>query len=512
MAEKIIIFDTTLRDGDQASGFHMLKHEKLELAKQLAKLGVDVIEAGFAASSQGDFDSIREIAKIVGTKEGPIICSLARTIDSDIELAAKAIEPAYKKRIHTFIATSDVHIKEKFKKNRNWVIETAVNAIKKALQYVDDVEFSCEDFARTDPDFTLEVVEAAINAGAKTINLPDTVGWLTPDESYNKVKYVLDKIKEKGLNAVFSVHNHNDFGMATATTIEAIRAGVRQVEVTINGIGERAGNTSLEEIVAILKTKKIAECNIKTKYIGETSKLLSKLTGIYPQPNKAIVGKNAFAHEAGIHQDGVIKGRETYETMNPEDFGVESLLTFGPRSGRNALKMKYKKLGISLNEEEFNQISKKFKQISDNKKEIDDADLILALKNELYIPIHYKFVSYHPLETNIKFESVVNLDIGGKLKSVKEKGNGLIDSAIKAVRELIENESMELKDFKSNSIGAGSDSIGETKLTVSKNGWVVKGHSLDSDVVTSAIQAFLDAADRIKYIEDYFSNVKRSAQ
>jgi len=299
---RAIIFDTTLRDGEQSSGFHMLPEEKLQIAKQLSKLGVDIIEAGFAISSPGDFESINQIAKEVGTPDGPIICSLARAVEEDVEAAAKAIEPAHKKRIHTFIATSQIHIEGKFKKTKEWVIEQAVKAIKKAKTYVDDVQFSCEDFGRTDKDYTVEVVTEAINAGATTINLPDTVGWLTPSECYEKVKYVIEKIREKGLDAIFSVHNHNDFGMGTATSIEAFKAGARQIECTINGIGERAGNTSMEEIVAILKERNIGKTNINTQLIGESSKLLSKITKIYPQPNKAIVGKNAFAHEAGIHQ------------------------------------------------------------------------------------------------------------------------------------------------------------------------------------------------------------------
>lgn len=503
MDEKIIIFDTTLRDGDQASGFHLLKEEKIELAKQLAKLGVDVIEAGFAASSEGDFQAVNEIARIVGTPNGPIICSLSRAIDNDIELAAKAIEPAAKKRIHTFIATSDIHIKDKFKKDREWVIERAINSVKKAKSYVDDVEFSCEDFGRSDADYTVEVILEAIKAGATTINLPDTVGWLTPIETYEKVRYVIDKVRAKGLYAVFSVHNHNDFGMATATSIEAIRAGARQVEVTVNGIGERAGNTSLEEIAAILKTKKIGETGIKTEFIGETSKMLSRLTGIYPQPNKAVVGKNAFSHEAGIHQDGIIKGRETYETMDPKDFGVESILTFGPRSGRNALREKYKRLGIIIDEEKFEEISKRFKKIADCKKEIDDADLLLAMKGDKDITKHYKLISYNSVHLNGNFGCIVELEINGTRERVYEEGDGQIDSAIKGVRKAIRDEELELIDFNSRSIGRGSDSIGETRVVVLKNRFEVKGYSSDKDVVRSAIEAFIDAANRMRYIGDY---------
>lgn len=502
MADKIIIFDTTLRDGDQASGFHLLKDEKLEIAKALAKLGVDVIEAGFAASSSGDFEAINEIAKQVGTKDGPIICSLSRAVDSDIDIAAKAIEPACKKRIHTFIATSQIHIDEKFKKTREWVIEKTISAVKRAKSYVDDVEFSCEDFGRTDPDYTVDVVCAAIAAGATTINLPDTVGWLTPDECYKKVKYVIDKVREKGFNAIFSVHNHNDFGMATATTIESIRAGARQVEVTINGIGERAGNTSLEEIAAILKTRKIGETNIKTELIGLTSNLVSRFTGVYPQPNKAIVGKNAFSHEAGIHQDGIIKGRETYETMDPKDFGVESILTFGPRSGRNALRRKYEKLGLNFSDEEFNVIASRFKLLADNKKEIDDADLILSLKDEKTIPEHVKLIFYNPIHKESLFECELDLFIDGKNIKIYEQGNGQIDAAIKCITNAINDCNIILKDFKVQSLGTGSGSIGVSQVVVIKNSWEVKGNSKNSDVVTASINAYIDAINRIKYIEE----------
>ncbi|VVB77962.1 2-isopropylmalate synthase [uncultured archaeon] len=503
--KRITIFDTTLRDGDQASGFHLFREEKIEIAKQLSKLGVDVIEAGFPASSQGDYDSVSEISKIIGTPEGPVICALSRAIDSDIEKAATAISSAYKKRIHTFIATSDIHIEDKFKKSRDWVIEQAISAVKKAREYVEDVEFSCEDFGRSDSDYTVDVVSAAILSGASTINLPDTVGWLTPSESYEKVKYVIETVRKRGLDAIFSVHNHNDFGMATATTIEAIRAGARQVEATINGIGERAGNTSLEEIVAIIKTRKLGECNVRTEHIGETSRLLSRITDIYPQPNKAIVGKNAFSHEAGIHQDGMIKGRETYETMNPSEFGVESVLTFGPRSGRNALREKYKQLKISINDNEFDEIVERFKGLADRKKEVDDSDLILAIKNEKQIPVYYKLVSYNPVHVNGNFVSIVELESLGKRERIYEEGDGQIDSAIRGVRKLTRKEELQLTDFNSRSIGRGSDAIGETRINVTKNGWEVKGYSQNSDVVRSAIESFVDAVNRMKYIEDYFN-------
>jgi len=506
--EKIIIFDTTLRDGEQASGFHLFPEEKLKIAKQLAKLKVDVIEAGFPASSPGDKKSVYEIAKQVGTKDGPIICALARAIDKDIEEAAQALQPAFKKRIHTFIATSKEHIESKFKKDKQWVTEQAVNAVKKAKSYVDDVEFSCEDFGRTDKDYIVEIVYEAIEAGASTINLPDTVGWLTPSEAYEKIKYVISKVKEKlkdeAKEIVFSVHNHNDFGLATATSLEAIRAGVRQVECTINGIGERAGNTALEEIVAILKTKNLGSCNINTKLIGETSKLVGQLTKVFPQPNKAIVGKNAFAHEAGIHQDGVIKKAITYETMDPLDFGVESVITFGPRSGRNALRKKYNELNIPLDEGKFQEVAKIFTEIADFSKEIDDAELIRALKNGEEIPKHFFLISYCP-EIKEKCKIELKIKIENEIKTIEGEGNGQVDAAINAIKKLL-HENVNLEDFNVTSKGPGSDAIGFTRVIVSKNNWKIIGKNEDTDIIKSSINAFLDACNRLRYVEDFFKN------
>lgn len=508
--EKIIIFDTTLRDGEQASGFHLFTEEKLQIAKQLAKLGVDVIEAGFPTSSPGDKKAVYEIAKQVGKEDGPVICALARAVDKDIDDAAEAISPAVKKRIHTFIATSDIHIDEKFKKDKGWVMQRAVEAVKRAKSYTDDVEFSCEDFGRTDRDYTVDVVCKVIEAGATTINLPDTVGWLTPEEEYEKVKYVIEKVKERMgkevSGVVFSVHNHNDFGMATATSIEAIRAGARQIECTINGIGERAGNTALEEIVAIIKSRKIAECNIKTELIGETSKLVSKLTKVIPQPNKAIVGKNAFAHEAGIHQDGVIKKTSTYETMDPADYGVESVITFGPRSGRKALGAKYANLNISLSEDEFQKVASTFIKIADISKEIDDADLIRVLHGGEEVPKHLELISYHP-EINESYKVELRIKVDGEEKYISGKGNGQIDAAINAIKSLLKND-IKLDDFQVSSIGPGSDAVGYTRIQVSKNNWKVLGRSEDTDIIKSSIESFIDACNRIKYIQEYFDSLQ----
>jgi len=376
MNNKISIFDTTLRDGDQSPGFQFFPSEKLVMARQLAKLGVDVIEAGFAGSSKGDYEAIKKVAEEVGTKDGPVICSLCRTVEKDIEFAAKAVERAYKPRIHTFIATSDIHIERKFKKDRNWVLETAQKSVALAKKYVDEVEFCCEDFGRTDLDFAVVVAETAIGAGAGIINLADTVGYLYPDESEFRVKYVIERINKKGLYPVFSVHNHNDLGMATANTIMGIKAGASQVHVTVNGIGERAGNASLEEVVVAMNLKQLGKCNIYEKYIKETSNLCSEFTGVGISKNKAIVGENAFSHEAGIHADGIQKDPSTYEILSPEKLGCERRIIFGVRSGRNGLKWKYGTLGFSFDEGTFEKIFESFKEFGDTHKIVRDTDLI----------------------------------------------------------------------------------------------------------------------------------------
>lgn len=504
MTNKIIIFDTTLRDGDQASGFHFLKDEKLLVARQLARLGVDVIEAGFASSSPGDYESVYLIAKEIGKAGNPTICSLARAKDSDIEIAARALEPAYKPRIHTFIATSDIHIEDKFKKSRQWVIDTAANAIRKARGYVYDVEFSTEDFSRSDLNYIVEVVAEAIKAGAGTINLPDTVGFFSPNESYEKVRYVINKLNELGLNAIISVHNHNDLGMATANTLEAIRAGARQIEVTMNQMGERAGNTSLEQIIAAVKVKGIGEVGLDTKLIGETSRLVSRLTGIYPTPNTPIIGSNAFSHEAGIHQDGVLKSPVTYEIMKPEDFGVEGEITYGPRSGRNAIRNKLNKLGIKLSDEEFERTFNNFKRITDNKKVADDCDLIMAVIGDFSIPEHYKLIDYTPLHSNGVFASVVELEVDGVKRREYAEGDGLINASINSIGRMIGN-GISFKKFKCESDVPGSEALGQTRLVAAKNTWEALGDRAHTDVVTSSIQAYLEAINRLRYIEQYFS-------
>jgi 2-isopropylmalate synthase len=502
-SERVYIFDTTLRDGDQASGFHFKGwRDKLRIARQLSELGVDIIEAGFAISSPEDARAVNEIAKDVGIKGGPVICSLSRAVYADIEAAAKAIEPAYKQRIHTFIATSDIHLSDKLKKRQEEIIEMAVKAIRKAKSYVHDVEFSCEDFGRTRSDYAIEVVSEAIKAGATTINLPDTVGWLTPSQAYRKVKTVIEVVRERGLDAIFSVHNHNDLGMATANTIEEIRAGARQAEVTINGIGERAGNTALEEVVAALKTKMPKyHTKIRTPLVGKTSRLVSKLTGKKPQANKSVVGENAFAHEAGIHQDGMEKSARTYEIMNPKDWGMKSRLTFGPRSGRRGLNAKYHELGIEMTPEELGQAYTNFKKLADRKGEVDDADLLLAKNGGKNVAPYYGFVSYHPVKTSGKdFVLDVRVREGKEVFKLRGRGDGQIDAAFNAVTQLLPYD-IKLKDFRLQSKGPGSYAKGGARVDMTRNGWEVIGEGSDNDSVTSAIKSFVSGCNRIRYLE-----------
>lgn len=502
MKDRVYVFDTTLRDGDQASGFHMFGHEKRDIARQLATLGVDIIEAGFAASSAGDAESIKSIAEEIGQGGGPVICSLARAVQSDIIAAGRAIEPAKNKRIHTFIATSDGHIAGKFRKDRDWVVEQAVKSIRLAREFTDDVEFSCEDFGRSDNNYTVDVVSAAIEAGATTINLPDTVGFLMPHECFDKFRYVIEAVRGKGLDAIFSVHNHNDFGMATATSLAAIMAGARQVEVTINSIGERAGNTSLEEIVAVINERKPAEvyCGVDTSQIGPTSRLVSRITGVAPQPNKAIVGKNAFAHEAGIHQDGMIKDSSTYEIMNPKDYGMESVLTFGARSGSAALRQKYHSLEIEMDDETFATCAERFFTIADERKEIDDADVIMsacgvAMNNQ------YEVSHFHPM-VNGEFKAFVEItSSSGRRYRNAAVGNGQIDAAFRSIQEAI-GVDYHVVDFQVRSNGQGSDSSGISRIEMTNGTHCVIGRGEHTDVVSSAIEAYVDGCNRLGYISE----------
>jgi 2-isopropylmalate synthase len=497
MKEKIIIFDTTLRDGEQSPGASMNTKEKIQIATQLERLGVDVIEAGFAAASKGDFEAINKIAQVV---KNSTVCSLARALEGDITQAARAIEPANKKRIHTFIATSPIHMEHKLKLKPSEVIKKAVDAVKLAKSFVDDVEFSCEDAGRSEISFLKEIIEAVVEAGAKTINLPDTVGIKMPDEVFNMVKEIKDFIGNK---AIISVHNHNDLGLAVANSLAAIEAGARQVECTINGLGERAGNAALEEIVMALKVRSDkfsdVETNINTKEIYPTSRLIATITGIEPQPNKAIVGKNAFAHESGIHQDGVLKNKKTYEIIDPSEIGLnkEDTLVLGKHSGRAAFRDKLIKLGFNLSDEELNNAFERFKELADKKKTIYDDDIrALVTSNMTSIKKSYEIVALQLMDSTggVPSSAVTIKMPDGKEITDAAIGNGTIDAIFKTI-DRITGHSGVLKDYKVKSVSQGKDALANVTVQVefNKNEPAVIGHGLSIDTMLASARAYIGA-------------------
>ncbi len=497
---KILIFDTTLRDGEQSPGASLNTHEKLSIAKQLGALGVDIIEAGFAAASPGDLDAISEVSKQV---KGPIIASLARAVKGDIEAAAKALENAERKRIHTFIATSPIHVEKKLKMSYDAVIDAAVDAVKLARNYSDDVEFSAEDATRSDWDYLCRIFEKTIDAGATTINIPDTVGYTTPQEYYELIKYLMNNIPNID-KAVVSVHCHNDLGMAVANSLSAVLAGANQVECTINGLGERAGNASLEEIVMAIKTRKdfYKGCytTINTKEIYKTSRLVSKLTGIRVQRNKAIVGKNAFAHEAGIHQDGVIKEKRTYEIMKPEDVGIDtSKLVLGKHSGKHGLEERLKEMGYALTKEQISEIFEEFKKLADKKKEVYEED-IRALVDEKFklTPQVYELVSLQVVAGNAASPTAT-------IKLIKNQeefedaamGDGPVDATFRAL-ERITFVKGKLMNYDIQALTEGKDALGEVNVKVyfPDIDMAILGRGASTDVIEASAKAYLDAINK----------------
>jgi 2-isopropylmalate synthase len=476
--------------------------EKLRLAIQLEKLGVDVLEAGFPAASDGDLDAVAQIA---GRLKKTEVAGLARTSRSDIDRAWQAIQHAAKPRIHTFIATSDIHLKYKLKMTRDEVVERAVDAVKYAKSFTDNVEFSAEDGSRSDRDYLCRVFEAAIAAGATTVNLPDTVGYAVPEEYADMVRYIIGHTPNIG-KAVLSVHCHNDLGLATANTIEAIRAGARQAEVTINGIGERAGNTSLEEVVMALHTRSNwlpIDTNIRTEFIHPTSRLVSMITGIIVQPNKAIVGANAFAHEAGIHQDGVLKNPMTYEIMRPETIGLSAnKLVLGKHSGRHALRDHLKDLGYDLSDEELNLIFKKFKELADKKKHVVDEDLeVLVTEGILRTKDIFQLDYLHvTCGTTVLPMASVKLSISGRSVKGAGYGNGPIDAAYNTIAKLTGTDS-ELLRFTVGALTGGTDAQGEVTVRLRENGLVSLGKGADPDIITAAAKAYVNGLNRLEYLK-----------
>jgi len=508
--ENLIIFDTTLRDGEQSPGASMDIDEKLQIATALEELNVDIIEAGFPIASVGDFNAVQEISRTIRKST---ICALARALEKDIETAATALKDAKNKRIHTFIATSPIHMEKKLKMTPDKVKKTAIRAIKLAKSFTDDVEFSPEDAGRSELKFLCEVIEEAIDAGANTINIPDTVGYNLPHQFGALVKNIIDNVKNSN-KAIFSVHCHNDLGLAVANSLTSVLNGARQVECTINGLGERAGNAALEEIVMTVRTRQdVFKCNtnIDTKKIMKCSRLVSRITGFPVQPNKAIVGKNAFAHESGIHQDGIIKSRETYEIMRAEDIGlISNTLVLGKHSGRNAFKQKLHDLNIMPpKENEFDELFYKFKELADKKHEIFDEDLVnLSNKNEVAtnsICFDYMNVS---TESGKKPFAHIKLQIDGELKEAKSTGDGAVDAAYNAIEEIVKSE-CKLILYSVNNITSGTDAQGEVTVRVTKNNSIVNGHGADTDIVKASVLALINALNKLQQNPDLSSNKKR---
>lgn len=512
-SDRIIIFDTTLRDGEQCPGATLNVDEKLVIARQLARLGVDVIEAGFAIASPGDFESVQKIAKTVGTEDGPTICSLARAIKADIEAAAEALKPAAHARIHTFISTSDIHLEYQLKKSRSEVLAIAEEMVAYAKSFMDDVEFSTMDATRTDPEYLYQVLERAIAAGATTINIPDTVGYTTPSEFGALIKGIKDNVPNID-QAIISVHGHNDIGLAVANFLEAVKNGARQLECAINGIGERAGNTALEEVVMALHVRRQyfnpflglpAESekpltNIDTRQLYKTSRLVSNLTGMLVQPNKAIVGANAFAHESGIHQDGILKNKLTYEIMDAESIGLtENQIVLGKHSGRNAFRTRLKELGFELSETELNKAFLRFKELADKKKEISDWDLeAIANDESQQAPelFRLELVQVSCGDSSRPTATVTLRTPAGEELTDAAIGTGPVDAVYKAINRVV-NVPNELIEFSVQSVTKGIDAMGEVTIRLRHNERVYSGHAANTDIIVASAQAYVNALNRL---------------
>ena len=498
MSNRVIIFDTTLRDGEQSPGFSMNIEEKIIIAKQLARLNVDVIEAGFPIASEGDFEAVKEIARNV---KGPTIAGLSRVIIKDIDRAWEALKFAKKNRIHTFVATSDIHLKYQLRKGREEVLDDAVKGVKHAKKYTDDVEFSAMDAVRSDIDYLCLVLEAVIDSGATTVNIPDTVGYAIPYEFGKMIKTIKENVPNID-KAIISVHCHNDLGLAVSNSIIAVQNGARQIECTINGIGERAGNASLEEVVMVLKVRRDFlpyTTRVKTKEIYKTSRLLSTITGISVQPNKAIVGENAFAHESGIHQDGVLKERTTYEIMTPESIGLtKSKLVLGKHSGRHAFSKRLEDLGIKLNNVNLDKAFIRFKKLADMKKEIFDEDLEAIVEDEIAkVEEVYKLEYIQTTTGNQTLPTAtIKLKKGNQIIQDAAIGDGPVDATYKAI-ERITGIPGKLISYSIRAVTGGKDAIGEVVVKVSFNGEMVTGKGASTDVIEASAKAYLNAVNKV---------------
>ena len=501
MSDQLIIFDTTLRDGEQSPGASMTKEEKVRIAKALEKMRVDVIEAGFPIASPGDFEAVKAVADAV--KESTV-CGLSRALDKDIDRAGEALKGAKSARIHTFIATSPIHMKMKLRMEPDDVLTQAVNAVKRARKYTDNVEFSPEDAGRSELDFLCRVIEAVIDAGATTVNIPDTVGYNVPQQFGNLIGQLIERVPNSD-KAVFSVHCHNDLGLAVANSLSAVMNGARQVECTINGLGERAGNASLEEVVMAVHTRQdVFPCSVahldKTQIVP-ASRLVAGITGFAVQPNKAIVGVNAFAHESGIHQDGVLKSRETYEIMRAEDVGwTTNRMVLGKHSGRNAFKSRLKELGVSFDsEEELNETFMRFKELADKKHEIYDDDLQalatatnLDAENERIKLVALKVCS----ETGETPNAEITLKVDGEEIHASHSGGGPVDAAFQAINSIVQSNTV-LQLYSVNNITTGTDSQGEVTVRLEKAGRIVNGQGADTDIVIASAKAYVNALNKV---------------
>ncbi|MBU4306086.1 MAG: 2-isopropylmalate synthase [Candidatus Omnitrophica bacterium] len=501
MLKKIIIFDTTLRDGEQAPGASLTGREKLEVALGLVRLGVDVIEAGFPISSPGDFNSVRMIAQQV---KGVVICGLARSLNKDIEAAAAALKPAKRKRIHVFLATSKIHMRYKLKKAESEILKIAEAAVKYAREFSDDIQFSPEDASRTEPDFLFRVVETVIKAGATTVNIPDTVGYAQPEEFGSLIKAICNTVPNIH-KAVIAVHCHNDLGLAVANSLAAVRNGAGQVECTINGIGERAGNAALEEIVLSLRTRKGyfkgILTSINTKEIYKISRLVSKLTGFVVAPNKAIVGGNAFRHESGIHQDGVLKKRRTYEIISPEDVGFYGEgLVLGKHSGRHALSERLKQLGFVLNNDQLEQAFSRFKELADKKKEIFEEDLLSIVEEQMKgLPQVWSLAGLEFCGgTSVKPRATIKLKNKDKTYTASSSGDGPVDAGYKAIEKITKIKA-KLLDYSLQAVTSGKDALGEVSIKLEIKNKEVPGRAASTDIVEASVKAYLNAINRVLF-------------
>jgi len=498
---QLIIFDTTLRDGEQSPGASMTRDEKVRIAKALEKMRVDIIEAGFPIASQGDFESVKAVASVI---KNSTVCGLARALEKDISRAGEALKPAESSRIHTFIATSPIHMKMKLRMQPDDVLAQAVDSVKMARQFTDNVEFSPEDAGRSELDFLCRIIEAVIDAGATTINIPDTVGYNIPHQFGELIKNLIERVPNSD-KAIFSVHCHNDLGLAVGNSLASILNGARQVECTINGLGERAGNASLEEVVMAVRTRQdVFSCdtNLDTTQIVPCSKLVSGITGFPVQPNKAIVGANAFAHESGIHQDGILKSRETYEIMRAQDVGwSDNRMVLGKHSGRNAFKSRLKELNIEFSsEQELNETFSRFKDLADKKHEIFDddlralvADTAWTIENE-----HYKLISLHVCsETGETPAASLVLEVAGKEVSASATGGGPVDASFRAI-ESVANSDAQLQLYSVNNITSGTDAQGEVTVRLEKSGRIVSGQGADTDIVIASTNAYINALNKLE--------------